>query len=129
MRILYSSYFLIALAIYLGIQIGHLLDIDMPIFIKNHLADLVCMPIVLCLSLWLVQRLPLHKVAGKRRLKTKLSFFTILTIVVFWAVYFEMYLPNQSTRYTSDPLDALCFLIGAASFFSWQQRQWSVQEA
>lgn len=75
--------------------------------IHSYLDDLLCFPIVLTLGL-----------AMYRYFKPdyKLSRLHIWPVVLIYSIYFEWYLPQNSTAYTADALDILMYVLGALIF-------------
>ncbi|MFT4544872.1 MAG: hypothetical protein ACI9CU_001102 [Polaribacter sp.] len=73
----------------------------------SYLDDFLCFPIVLTLGL-----------AAYRwhNPQYKLTAWHIWPVVLFYALYFEWYLPQTSAAYTSDILDVLMYVLGALVF-------------
>lgn len=86
----------------------------LPWWVTGHLNDLLCIPLVGVLALhgaWL---------RGKDRAWLA-GRCHMLAVVAIFSVYFEVYLPAVSPRYTGDPLDVLCYAIGALVFLGLQR--------
>jgi len=82
-------------------------------FVHSYLDDLLAMPVVLGLTLQVYQWI--HP--GKNHFVfTKVQ---ILVAVVYYSLLFEVILPLWSSRYISDPLDVLFYLLGAIWFYIW----------
>lgn len=79
-------------------------------FVSNYLTDLISLPIVFSVLLFLLFQLKKEK--GSRRL----PLFFIFIYLLAWSYYFEWYLPAISQRYTGDKLDVLMYTLGAIVF-------------
>lgn len=78
--------------------------------LHTYLDDLLCMPVVLTLSLYILQLLLKNE-------QFRLTKFQVIIAVVYFAVMFELILPAFSIKYTSDVLDIAVYGIGAFIFF------------
>lgn len=116
MRNLIRPYFLTALMLYLLIRVVRYLGVELPELLNAYAADLLCMPIILSIILFIVQRL-------KRNDSLALPLSGIIFVTAYWAIYFEYYLPRSSNTYTADALDVVMYIIGMLSFIVWQRRQ------
>jgi hypothetical protein len=89
---------------------NQILEKSLAVFIPvvhSYLDDLLCFPIVLTLGLAAYRYfLPNYKLSG----------WHIWPTVLIYSVYFEWYLPQTSTNYTSDALDVLMYVLGALIF-------------
>ena len=65
----------------------HLLHIQLPTIINSYTNDLLCMPIVLTICLIAVQKI-------KKDDSIRLSLFTIISLTIYYAIYFEYYQPK-----------------------------------
>ena len=75
--------------------------------IHSYLDDVLCFPIVLTLGLGVYRfRWPNYQ----------LSVYHIWPVVLIYSVYFEWYLPLESTVYTADLLDVFMYVMGALIF-------------
>ena len=84
----------------------------LPRFINNYLNDFLCIPLVLGL-LWA----PLCFFKGYA---FKFPLYFITAIVLYYAAYFEYYLPQVNPRYTGDWIDALLYGLGGTVFYCYQ---------
>lgn len=86
-----------------------------PAWVTAYLADLVCLPIILTLTL-----------VVQRRLTRNLAFtFPDSWLVGAWlyvAVVFELLMPHWSARYVPDPLDVVAYAVGTLAFRRWLNR-------
>lgn len=98
------------IALYLLVKILKHLDYPMGFFMKNHLTDLLCMPLILYLIFWIVRFIPAYKKLEK------LPIVGIVGVTIYWAFYFEYYLPTKSLQYTGDGLDVLMYFLGSLLF-------------
>ena len=105
-NILFSSF----LVIYLITKTLRYLEVPLPEFIQNHLTDLVCIPLVLFVVKWIIQRLSANKNL------TKVPIAAIIGVTLYWSVYFEFYLPKQDPRHTGDNIDVVMYMLGALVF-------------
>lgn len=96
------------------IKLHSLLNIQLPQWILFYATDLLCMPIVLTICLLVVQQ-----VKGERSLRLPLP--PVLSLALFYSIFFEIYLPPSHPRYTADPLDVLMYFMGALIFFFLQK--------
>ncbi len=110
-----SVFFLFAVLIFLG-NLGLIhFEVNLPIWITSYLNDLLCMPIVLWICLKAVHII-------KRDNGIHLDLLTIFSITIFYAVYFEWYLPLVEPRYTADWMDVIMYFSGAFIFYYMQFR-------
>lgn len=87
----------------------------LPPLINNYLNNLLCMPVVLTLCLIVLQFI-------KKNYRLTIPIFVIVSITVYYIVYFEWFLPKINSRYTADPLDAVLYITGAIAFYIMQKR-------
>lgn len=83
---------------------------DMPEFFTSYLNDLLCMPIVLSICLFLIK-------SFSRKKSIRISLFSAFSLAALYSVYFEIYLPQVNTRYTADFTDALLYFSGSLIFW------------
>lgn len=92
-----------------------LLEIGMifPTLIRNFLMDLLCMPVICGMILFLFRffRTNFHLTAAH-----------LISLTLMYAIYFEVILPPISTRYTGDIWDVVMYAIGAIIFYKLQMR-------
>lgn len=119
MKLLTKPYFLLFTFSYLTVKYLQYQNIALPSFIQHHLNDLLCLPIILTLGLFLVRKI-------KRDAQLELSIWHILGMCIFYALYFEYYLPQKSIMYTADPVDALMYFIGGVIFYV--LRKWELRK-
>jgi len=103
-------YFLLTLLTFAGVQTLKYFSIHAPDWVFFYLNDFLTIPIVatFCLhAVWFI----------KRDRSLRLSFSTIFSLVVMYSVYFEIYLPTVSERYTGDILDIICYFAGGLIFY------------
>lgn len=89
-------------------------NFQMPQFFSSYLNDLLCMPVVLGICLFLIRRF-------NKKKQLKISLFSCLSLAALYSIYFEIYLPKVTQRYTADPVDALLYFIGAIVFYLLQK--------
>ncbi|WP_310992038.1 hypothetical protein [Aequorivita marina] len=113
LKLLHAAVFLFLL-VFLGVQGLKYFSLAKPNWVFHHLNDFLAIPIVatLCLhGVWLL----------KKDRTIRLDVFTILSLVVFFSIAFEYYLPQQSYRYTGDVWDVVSYFLGGAVFYVLQQ--------
>lgn len=84
-----------------------------PLWLNSYLADLLCMPILLSLSLLSLRYL-------KRLPHFLFKPVHVLFALLYVSLVFEWLLPSYSSSYTADPLDLLMYGLGAGLFFALQ---------
>lgn len=106
--------FVICLILYAIVQLLKFKEYSANSFIYNYLNDLLVIPIVafICLNaVWFL----------KRDYSIRLSFMSLLSLVMLYAIYFEVYLPSYHERYTADFWDVFCYTIGGLVFYLLQK--------
>lgn len=98
-----------------------LLDVPIPNWVRFYAADFLCMPIVLSICLLLIRKL-------KQKPNLQLPLFSILSLTAFYSLYFEVYLPPRSPRYTADNIDVFMYFSGAILFYIIQKQSTSTLE-
>ncbi|TQD38797.1 hypothetical protein [Haloflavibacter putidus] len=97
--------FFIGCAVLVGAyQLGLQNGINYPQWMRAYFMDLLCMPIVFGIILFLLR---LVKPAFW------LSLSMILSLSLLYAIYFEVILPPIKARYTADWGDVFCYFAGA----------------
>lgn len=79
-------------------------------FIYNHLNDLIVIPIIATICLYVIWLL-------KKSFQLRIGIFSLLSLVILYSVYFEYYLPKTNYRYTGDVRDIFCYATGAVIFY------------
>lgn len=115
MKLLIKPYFIIICLIYIVTRYLKSTDLELPIFIKNHLTDLLCMPIILTICLAFVRWI-------KRLPNYVLTPFMIISMTVFYAVLFEFLAPINNPNQTGDWIDILMYAIGGFGYWVIQKR-------
>jgi hypothetical protein len=108
-------FFFAAVLISLCIQITTYYQIQLPAFVRFYLNDFLCMPIVFTICLKAVHLI-------KKDNSIRLPLAIIVTLTSLYAIYFELYLPGVTTRYTADLLDVVMYFAGAILFYFLQFR-------
>jgi uncharacterized protein YjeT (DUF2065 family) len=80
-------------------------------FLRNYLNDLLCMPLVLSLTLFLQRTFPC------RRPNHVFTKYQVGIAVAYYAVGFEGVLPLFMPRYTADGLDVVAYVLGGIFFY------------
>ena len=76
-----------------------------------YLNDLLCLPVVLTLALWLHQKL------FPQNCRHRLNAAQVIFVVLYFAIFFEGILPIISARYTRDYLDILAYALGGLAYY------------
>ncbi len=82
----------------------------LPLWVNNYLNDFLCMPIVLFICRYAVRRF-------KANNEIRLSLPLILMVTLYYAFYFEYYVPQVNPRYTADAIDIALYFSGALFFY------------
>jgi hypothetical protein len=109
MRALQHPLFIISVLLFLLNQILERAGVFLP-YIHSYLDDLLCMPVTLTIALFLQQKFT-------RSPAYIFSKNHVVVVVIFYAIFFEVWLPKQSAHYTSDPLDAIAYAAGGLVFY------------
>lgn len=115
MKPLVNPYFIVSTLLYLVIYLTNLSGFSFPPIIRNYYADLLCLPVLLPLVLWTLQRM-------KRTPNLTLNKMMIIFAWLYVSVLFEFILPHFSHQYTADYWDIMMYGIGAL-VFHWNQQQ------
>lgn len=86
--------------------------VQLSLFVNNHLNDLLIVPINL-FAVQILWRIFTGKVPF-------LHFSMVSICVLFYAICFELLLPQFNGRYTADWWDVFCYLAGGALFYMYQ---------
>ena len=68
------------------------------------------MPVVLGICLSIIRRFSKNELL-------RISLFSAFSLAALYSVYFELYLPEVTARYTSDIMDVLLYFAGAIIFW------------
>ncbi len=120
MRNIYLLFF-ICFGIFLGNLFLLHLSLPLPTFFSSYLNDLLCMPIVLSVCLFIIRKI-------SKRKDLKISLFSAFSLATLYSIYFEWYLPEVTTRYTQDVVDVLLYFGGALIFWLVQRSEASSQK-
>ncbi|WP_422082513.1 hypothetical protein [Ulvibacterium sp.] len=107
LKALYFPLFCLTAAIVFSLQ---KMSVALPQWINNYLNDFLCMPTVLFIGQFTIRKL-------KRNNTIRLPWPLILTLTLFYSVYFEYYLPRINLRYTADFWDVALYFSGSAFFY------------
>lgn len=115
MRALYHPLLVVAALAYAALWLNRsYLHYTLPPLVSSYLADLLCMPLLLSLTL-----------AAHRWLINRQGTLPVTWLVGAWAyvsVWFEGLLPLWSPRAIADPLDVLAYALGTWAFYRWLNR-------
>lgn len=91
---------------------------ELPIWVSHYMNDFLCMPIVLFICRSVVRKLRSNDAL-------QLPFPLILLVTLYFAIYFEYYLPRVNMRYTADIWDLVLYFIGSIFFYVMEKgRSW-----
>lgn len=107
-------YVALSLLLFSMVQSLKIFSIPAPQWIFSYLNDFLVIPIVACICLNIIWIL-------KKDKAIRLNGFTIISLVLLYSIYFEYYLPQQSTRYTGDIWDVVCYASGGLVFYILQR--------
>lgn len=108
--IFFSSSILYALQAYTKLQ-----NISTPIFISSYFSDLLALPLILSVSLFLLRKL---KRLPYLYLTNGMLAFTLL----YTSILFEWILPQFNTKYTADFFDVIFYVLGTVIFYFIQKQ-------
>lgn len=114
MSIFINRYFVGLLGIGVFIDLFKRMEIRLPLFFQNYCNDLLVLPLVL----WIVLGV-LIQIKG---IKARVSWTMMISIAVYYSVFFEWYMPRVHSRYTADGYDVLCYFIGGSLFMAYQSK-------
>ena len=92
---------------------------QLPTFFSSYLNDLLCLPVVLGICHFLIANFSKNK-------QLKISLFSCLSLAALYSIYFELYLPEVTERYTADPVDVLAYFTGAIVFYMLQKKRFEL---
>jgi len=113
MKFLHICFF-IFVSLFIGFEVSKYAGHDFPGWMTSYFNDFLCMPIVLIICLKVV-----HLLKHDERIRISLPLILLLT--TFYAIYFELILPQFLIRYTADPVDAIVYFSGSMLFFALQK--------
>lgn len=89
------------------------LNLTLPNLIKNHLADILFIPILMGFAQWIIQK------TWSKSFKINIKH---LVIGLVWTIFFfEWYLPTHQTTSTADPFDAIAYAFGAFVYWMYSK--------
>lgn len=115
MSILKNPLFIGIFALSLGIYLAKIIGLILPSWIHNYLSNVLCMPLVLSLCLVVVRMI--HK---NNSLFVPMG--AVIGLTLYYALYFEWWLPQNNTRYTTDIIDVVLYIVGSALFYIFQKK-------
>lgn len=81
--------------------------------LRSYLDDLLLAPLVLPVVLVLMRLIFQNK-------NLKIDTIMLVGFVVLFSITFELMLPQYSEKYTSDPIDIICYIVGTVFFAKYQ---------
>ncbi|MFC6997551.1 hypothetical protein [Rufibacter roseus] len=101
--------FWILTAIYLGHRGIVWLQIPRPLVVQHFLDDLLCLPLVLTVTLFVMRFFYGTQV--------RFSVYQVAFVVVYVSVLFEVVLPQYMERYTGDVVDVVLYAVGGWIYY------------
>ena len=89
-------------------------NLSLPWYVNDYFNDLLCMPLVLGLLSFTIRYL-------KNDSSFHFSIFFIIGLALYYSLYFEYYLPEVNSRYTSDWIDILLYFLGGVLFYAYHR--------
>lgn len=114
MSLFINRYFLSLLGVGVLIDVFKRMDVKLPLFFQNYCNDVLILPLVL----WVV----LGVLTWVKGTKAHVSWMMMLSIAVYYSLFFEWYMPRVHSRYTADIYDVLCYFIGGGVFMMFQHK-------
>lgn len=106
----YNRAFVVAASLYVFHMALEKTGFSFPL-LQYYLNDLLCMPLVLTLTLFLQRTFTFR---NKGHVFTK---YQVGIAVLYYSAGFEVVLPQFMPRYTADPLDVLAYALGGVFFY------------
>ena len=110
MKLLLNPFFLLAVSLY-GVNRFLLSLVSLSAYQVPYLNDILCLPVVLTLALWLQQKL------FRGSCRQRLNAAQVLFVGLYFAILFEGILPALAERYTRDYWDILAYAAGGIVYF------------
>ena len=114
MKALANPIFLFSCVAYAALKATRYSNFRVPL-VHDYVADVLCMPVVLTLSMVAMRLL-------RQNPGYQLNRAQIITTVLMFAILFEGLFPLMSPRFTADPIDILCYAAGALLFSKWMNK-------
>lgn len=106
--------FLFGLGLFL--YVAKQMKLNLPNWIHFYAADFICMPLVLSVILIALRYFYKNEAF-------QIPLFAIVSLTVYYALFFEWILPKVSERYTADWIDVLLYALGSSVFYLLQKKQ------
>jgi len=94
--------FLSSFSIYIALLVSKKAEVVLPTLLDSYLADFLCLPILLSLSLFILRIVKQNK-------SLFLSKMMIFVSFLYVSLLFEVFLPYFSIKYTADLLDLVAY--------------------
>jgi len=110
------SLFAFVIATALSIYMAQRFSLQLPLLVRCYANDLLCVPIVLELCRKFVSYfLKIHLL--------RFNPTTIVSVCLYFSIYFEYWLPESNSRYTGDWIDVVLYFLGGMIFFLLQRKE------
>ncbi len=106
--------FWVLAAVYVGHWGWRWLDLPRPWWLRHYLDDLLCLPLVLTATLFV-----LRFFYGAH---VRLSGYHVAFTVLYFSLAFEVFFPQFMPRYTGDWVDAVLYAAGGIIFYRFLNR-------
>ncbi|WP_138940566.1 hypothetical protein [Aquimarina agarivorans] len=112
--LLKRNYYLPLFSIALVVIISQKINVQLPIWMNNHLNDFLFLPIVFKITLTIIRYL---KIENTRFIPVKI----LVVVTILCCIWFEVILPKFNSRYTADIIDVGCYFLGTLFFVGIEQ--------
>jgi hypothetical protein len=106
--------FWVLASVYLGHVVWRWLDFPRPTWVQFYLDDLLCIPLVLTVTLYI-----LRFFYGPQ---LRLSWYQVVFTVIYFSLAFEVFFPRFMPRYTGDWVDVVLYAVGGVIFYRFLNR-------
>ena len=110
LRMVKRYYFLLFLIVASFVYGASYYSIPLPSFVTSYVNDFLCLPIICKIGQSVLQMVTRQK-------DLHVPWQPLLLLIIFYAVYFEWYLPGIRMRYTSDYVDVILYFLGGMFFY------------
>lgn len=115
MKVLAHPLFLFCCFLAGFVYIANLYQLPLSNWVTFYVNDFLCMPIILSICLFGVRQI-------KGNSKLYIPGIAIVSLCIYFAVFFEWIMPRINPRYTADWIDIMLYGIGGLLFFIFQKR-------
>lgn len=106
--------FWVLTSVYLGHVAWRWLDFSRPLWVQFYLDDLLSIPLVLTVTLFILRFFYGPQV--------RLYWYHVVFTVLYFSLAFEVFFPRFMARYTGDWVDVLLYAVGGVIFYRFLNR-------